>query len=274
MTAARGNETQNADGARQVAIITGASSGIGRGCALKLLEAGMCVLCIGRAQDKLDALETEVADPERIATLAVDVTDDDAPRRIVELALQRWGRIDFLVNNAGIGSPKPLHEVDDENLDYFLNVMLRAPFRISRDVLAHMQPGSAIINITSTFAIVGGLRGGAYSAAKAGLDGLTRHIACQYGASGIRANNVAPGVTVTPMTEARLDDEVFRRMNVEMTPHTRLGTVDDVASTVAFLCSPGGSFINGQTIAVDGGWSSTKYLSSFGRSSVWTAREE
>jgi NAD(P)-dependent dehydrogenase (short-subunit alcohol dehydrogenase family) len=153
----------------------------------------------------------------------------------VELALQRWGRIDFLINNAGIGSPKPLHEVDDENLDYFLDVMLRAPFRISRDVLAHMQPGSAIINITSTFAIVGGLRGGAYSAAKAGLDGLTRHIACQYGASGIRANNVAPGVTVTPMTEGRLDDEVFRRMNVEMTPHTRLGTVEDVASTVAFV---------------------------------------
>ena len=267
------SDIQHAEAARQVAIVTGASSGIGRGCALKLLEAGMQVLCIGRGADRLGVLEAKVGDLKRIATLAVDDTDDDAPRRIVGLALQRWGRIDFLVNNAGIGSPKPLHEVDDANLDYFLDVMLRAPFRISRDVLAHMQPGSAIINITSTFAIVGGLRGGAYTAAKAGLDGLTRHIACQYGASGIRANNVAPGVTVTPMTEGRLDDEVFRRMNAEMTPHTRLGTVEDVASTVAFLCSPGGSFINGQTIVVDGGWSSTKYLSSFGRSSVWTARE-
>ena len=83
---------------------------------------------------------------------------------------------------------------------------------------------------------------------------------------------VAPGVTVTPMTEGRLQDERFRRMNVEMTPHTRLGTVEDVASTIAFLCSPGGSFINGQTIVVDGGWSSTKYLSDFALTSEWKAR--
>ena len=112
-----------------------------------------------------------------------------------------------------------------------------------------MGPGSAIINITSTFAVVGGLRGGAYSAAKGGLTALTTHIACQYGPQGIRCNAVAPGVTVTPM-----------------------GRIDDIASTVAFLCSPGGSFINGQTIVVDGGWSSTKYLSDFALSSEWIAR--
>lgn len=273
MSEQEGTGRRGSTNPRQVAIITGAGSGIGRGCALKLIEAGMSVLGVGRDREKLRGLEAEIGDPDRIATLAADVTGDDAPGRIVALALERWGRIDFLVNNAGVGSPKPLHEVDDDDLDHFLGVMLRAPFRLSREALPHMQPGSAIINVTSTFAVVGGLRGGAYSAAKAGLGGLTLHIACQYGASGIRANAVAPGVTVTPMIEARMDDEVFRRMNVEMTPHTRLGTVDDVASTVAFLCSPGGSFINGQTIVVDGGWSSTKYLSSFGRSSVWTPRE-
>lgn len=259
-------------GEMQVAIVTGASSGIGLGCATKLAEMGMAVLGTGRDQDRLAGLHTAVGDPDRVATLAVDLTDDDAPRRIVDLAVQRWGHIDFLINNAGVGSPKPLHETDDETLDYFLGLMLRAPFRLARDVLPHMKPGSAIINVTSTFAVVGGLRGGAYSAAKGGLTALTTHIACQYGASGIRCNAVAPGVTVTPMVEKRLEDERFRKINTEMTPHQRLGRIDDIASTVAFLCSPGGSFINGQTIVVDGGWSSTKYLSEFALSSQWIER--
>jgi NAD(P)-dependent dehydrogenase (short-subunit alcohol dehydrogenase family) len=260
------------ESSRQVAVITGASSGIGLGCAQKLVEAGMAIVGVGRDPAKLQNLAGVIGDPDRVATLAVDVTEDSAPTRIVDLAVQRWGHIDYLINNAGIGRPQPLLETDDESLDHFLGVMLRAPFRLSREALPHMPPGSAIINISSTFAVVGGLRGGAYSAAKAGLQGLTRHIACQYGASGVRANNVAPGVILTPMTEERMKDEAFRRMNLEMTPHTRMGTVDDVASTVAFLCSPGGSFINGQTIVVDGGWTSTKYLSEFGRNSAWTPR--
>ena len=262
-------------GEMQVAIVTGASSGIGFGCATKLAAMGMAVLGTGRDPGRLAELQKalgSVSDPDRVATLAVDLTHGDAPRRIVDLAVSRWGRIDFLVNNAGVGNPKPLHETDDETLDYFLGLMLRAPFRLARDVLPHMRAGSAIINITSTFAVVGGLRGGAYSAAKGGLTALTTHIACQYGASGIRCNAVAPGVTSTPMVEKRLEDERFRKINTEMTPHERLGTVDDIASTVAFLCSPGGSFINGQTIVVDGGWSSTKYLSEFALTSEWSAR--
>jgi NAD(P)-dependent dehydrogenase (short-subunit alcohol dehydrogenase family) len=257
---------------RQVAIVTGASSGIGFGTAVKLAGMGMSVLGTGRDAGKLEKLAQAIGDPDRVATLAVDLTANAAPQQVVDLALSRWGRIDFLVNNAGIGSPKPLHETDDEMLDHFLGLMLRAPFRLARDVIKHMKPGSAIINVTSTFAVIGGRRGGAYSAAKGGLTALTTHVAAQYGAAGIRCNAVAPGVTVTPMTESRLDDPTFKRINVEMTPHTRLGTVDDIASTIAFLCSQGGSFINGQTIVVDGGWSSTKYLSDFGLSSKWVER--
>ena len=256
----------------QVAIVTGASGAIGSGCAVKLGEAGMAVLATGRNEDKLAQLADVIGGSDRVATLAVDLRDDDAPRRITDLAVDRWGHIDFLVNIAGIGSPKPVHETDDESLDHFLDLMLRAPFRLIREVLPHMRPGSAIINITSTFAVVGGLHGGPYSAAKGGLTALTTHIACQYGAHGIRCNAVAPGVIQTAMTEERLQDPPFRRMQVEMTPHQRLGTVEDVASTVAFLCSPGGSFINGQTIVVDGGWSSTKYLSKFALTSEWTAQ--
>lgn len=256
----------------QVAIVTGASSGIGFGTAAKLAGMGMAVLGTSRDPSKLDRLAVAIDAPERVATLAVDLTEDMAPKRVVDLALSRWGRIDFLINNAGVGSPKPLHETDDEMLDYFLGLMLRAPFRLARDVLPHMKPGSAIINVTSTFAVIGGRRGGAYSAAKGGLTALTMHMACQYGAQGIRCNAVAPGVTVTPMIEGRLEDPLFKRINVEMTPHQRLGTVDDIASTIAFLCSPGGSFINGQTIVVDGGWSSTKYLSEFALTSEWIPR--
>ena len=256
----------------RVAIVTGASSGIGFSCATTLVADGMAVLGTGRDEQRLAGLAAEIDDPERIATLPVDLTEPEAPRRIVDAALDRWGRIDYLINNAGVGSPKPLHETDDETLDHFLNLMLRAPFRLAREVLPHLRPGSAIINVTSTFAVVGGLRGGAYSAAKGGLTALTTHIACQYGAQGIRCNAVAPGVTVTPMVEKRLDDSRFRKINTEMTPHPRLGRVEDIAGTVSFLCSEAGAFINGQTIVVDGGWSSTKYLSDFALDSDWVQR--
>jgi NAD(P)-dependent dehydrogenase (short-subunit alcohol dehydrogenase family) len=257
----------------QVAIITGAGSGIGLATVAKLADMGMAVVGVGRDAKKLEEVKTTVNDPKRVETVAVDITEDDAPKRIVDATLARWDHIDFLINNAGIGSPKPLHETDDKTLDYFLGIMLRAPFRLAREVLPHMKRGSAIINVTSTFAVVGGMRGGAYSAAKAGLTGLTTHIACQYGAQGIRANAVAPGVVPTPMTQHRLEDPKFRRINIEMTPHYRMGTADDIASTIAFLCTPGAGFINGQTIVVDGGWSSTKYLSDYALTSVWTPAE-
>ncbi|MDX1883594.1 SDR family oxidoreductase [Mycolicibacterium sp. 120270] len=256
----------------QVAIVTGASSGIGFGCATKLAEMGMAVVGAGRDEARLADLEEAIGDPDRVATVAVDLTADDAPARIVDVAVQRWGHIDFLVNNAGVGSPKPLHETDDESLDYFLGLMLRAPFRLARDVIPHMGAGSGIVNVTSTFAVVGGLRGGAYSAAKGGLTSLTLHIACQYGPQGIRCNAVAPGVTLTPMVSQRLEDDRFKKINTAMTPYPRLGEVNDVASTVAFLCSDGAEFINGQTIVVDGGWSSTKYLSDFALNSEWVPR--
>ena len=257
----------------QVAIITGAGSGIGLCTAKMLHDAGMAVVGIGRDPAKLAVLESEIGDPARVATLSIDVTQDDAPAQIVQLALDRFGRIDFLINNAGAGSPKPLHETDDATLDGFLDLMLRAPFRLAREAIVHMGEGCGIVNVTSTYAVIGGLRGGAYSAAKGGLDALTKHIACDYGPQGIRANCVAPGVTMTDMVRHRFEDEMFKRVNVETTPFPRLGEVEDVASTIAFLCSPGAAFINGQTIVVDGGWTSTKYLSPRALTSTWVEAE-
>ena len=253
----------------KVAIITGAGSGIGLATAKLLHEAGNAVVGVGRDTAKLATLEKEIGDPSKIATISVDVTADDAPKQIVDLAIERFGRIDYLVNNAGVGSPKPLDETDDEMLDYFMDIMLRAPFRLCREVIPHMQSGSAVVNVTSTFAHIGGRRGGAYSAAKGGLKSLTEHMAVEYGPRGIRSNCVAPGVTMTEMVAHRFDDETFKRANVETTPYPRLANPEDIASVIAFLCSPGGEMVNAQSIVVDGGWTGTKYLSPRATTTKW-----
>lgn len=244
----------------KVAIITGAGSGIGLETAKLLHAAGNAIVGVGRDMGKLANLEA-VLGGERVVTLSVDVTAKDAPQRIVQTALDAFGRIDFLINNAGVGSPKPIDETDDDTLDYFLDIMLKAPARLCRDVIPHLGLGASVVNITSTFAHIGGRRGGAYSAAKGGLKSLTEHMACEYGPRGIRSNCVAPGVTRTEMVAHRFEDEAFKRINVETTPYPRLADPADTAAVIAFLCAPGSEMINGQSIVVDGGWTATKYLS-------------
>lgn len=246
----------------RVALITGASSGIGLATTRQFLNQGVAVVAIGRNPDKLRAAETACANaPAPLSTLALDVTDDDAPRRAVAHAMQTFGRLDHLINNAGEGSPEPVHNTDDAMLDRFLNLMLRAPFRFAREALTVFGTPASMVHVSSTYALVGGLRGGAYSTAKAGLHGLSSHLACQYGAAGIRSNVVAPGVIPTPMTENRLEVEAFRRMNYDMTPAAGWGSAEDVARAIWFLASPDSSWINGQVLAVDGGWTATKYMS-------------
>ena len=252
----------------RVAIITGAGSGIGLETAKLLHAAGNAIVGVGRDTGKLANLEA-VLGGERVVTTSVDVTAKDAPQRIVQTALDAFGRIDFLINNAGVGSPKPIDETDDDTLDYFLDIMLKAPARLCRDVIPHLGLGASVVNITSTFAHIGGRRGGAYSAAKGGLKSLTEHMACEYGPRGIRSNCVAPGVTRTEMVAHRFEDEAFKRINVETTPYPRLADPADTAAVIAFLCSPGSEMINGQSIVVDGGWTATKYLSPRVTSTKW-----
>lgn len=253
----------------KVAIITGAGSGIGLETAKMLAAAGVAVVGVGRDTGKLANLEAAIGNPALVETLSCDVTADDAPARIVACALQRFGRIDYLVNNAGVGSPKPVHEAADEDYDAMMNIMLRAPFRLIREVIPHLGEGASVVNVTSTFAHIGGRRGGAYSAAKGGLKSLTEHMACEYGPRGIRSNCVAPGVTMTDMVAHRFEDEVFKRANVETTPYPRLANPEDIASVIAFLCSDGSLMINGQSIVVDGGWTNTKYLSPRATTTKW-----
>lgn len=246
----------------RVALITGMSSGIGLATTRAFLREGIAVVGLARDPARLaQAADACAGLPAPLVTMAADVTADDTPERAVALALERFGRLDHLVNNAGVGSPRPVHETDDAMLDQFLDLMLRAPFRMTRAALAAFGTPASIVNVSSTFSLVGGLRGGAYSAAKGGLNALTLHLAAQYGAQGVRANAVAPGVVPTPMTNHRLQDEGFRRMNTEMTPSHRPGSAEDVAEAILWLSQPASGWVNGQILAVDGGWSATKYLS-------------
>lgn len=246
---------------RKVAIITGAGSGVGQSLAHMLAAQNIAIVAVGRSLAPLEALRRELADLTDVAVLAADITAEDAPKQAVSMAMERFSRLDYLVNNAGIGKPMPLDETTDEMLDLFLNVHLRAPFRFCREALAVMGDGAAIVNLASTAAVIGILRSGAYAAAKAGVIGMSKHMAAQYGPRGIRTNVVAPGVLETPMTEYAWATARFKRMNFDMTPLNRTGTASDAAGAIAFLLSDAARFITGQVLVVDGGWSSTKFLS-------------
>ena len=246
---------------KPVLLVTGASSGIGEAIAHRFAAGGYRIVAVARRTDRLEALAGALSAQTEVEIVASDVTAKDAAQRSVDSALKAFGRLDCLVNNAGSGKYRPLGDTDDATLDEILDTSLKAPIRFSRAALAVMRSGSSIIHIGSTFGIVAGINGGAYCAAKAGLNGLSQSIAADYGATGIRSNVVAPGVIPTEMTQKNWGSEVFRRKNQEMRPLDRDGTVEDVANLVYFLASPAGSYIQAQHIALDGGWTTTKYIS-------------
>jgi 3-oxoacyl-[acyl-carrier protein] reductase len=245
---------------KPVLLITGASAGIGDGIARHFGTRGYRIVAVARRREKLEALRQALAGTTDVEILAGDVSDPEVPTQAVALAMSRFGRLDVLINNAGSAKWMPVAQCDDDVLEEIVAISIRGPFRFSREALKVMKPGSCILNISSTYALIGGMNGGAYSVAKAGLVGLTTTMAADYGAQGIRSNMVAPGVVRTDMTDAAWDMPFFQRLNQEMTPMDRECTVEDVAATCFFLASKEGSFINGQNIAVDGGWSTTKYL--------------
>ena len=245
---------------QRVVLITGASAGIGSAMARRFAQGGWRVVAVARGAEKLEQLARDLSQQTTVKTLAGDVTDRNVPQRAIELAMQSFGRLDCLINNAGSGKWAPVHETDDALLDEVIEMSAKAPFRFCRAALGVLKPGSSIINIGSTFGIHGGLNGGAYCMVKAGLIGLTQTMAAQYGEGGIRANLIAPTVIKTDMTRAWWDYPLFQRINNEMTPAPRDCTPEDVANLAFFLASDEAGYINGQTLAVDGGWSTTKYL--------------
>ncbi|PNU05009.1 SDR family NAD(P)-dependent oxidoreductase [Novosphingobium guangzhouense] len=245
----------------KVAIVTGAAGGIGEAIVRSLGARGARVLGTGRNDAKLAALKGALGDTVAFDFVAVDATAQDAPARIVQGAVEKFGRLDVLVNNAGSFNFGPVDQTTDAMLDEVLDISLRAPFRLCREALAHMPEGGAIVFIGSTWGIYGTPGGGAYSTVKAGQIGLMQTLAAEYGPRGVRANYVAPTVVRTEMTDAFWDLDFFRRTNHELTPLQRDCTAADIGAMVAFLASDEAGFVNGQTIAVDGGISTTRYVS-------------
>jgi 3-oxoacyl-[acyl-carrier protein] reductase len=238
-----------------VGIVTGAARGIGAAVAQRLAAEGAAVLLVDR-----DAGVTEVAASLGAAALVLDIAAADAGRAIARAAPDRFGRIDLLVNNAGIGGSKPLAESDDALLARLIDVNLGAVLRVTRDVLPHLpRPGGCIVNVSSVYGIAGQPGTTGYAVAKAGVAQFTRTLAGELGPAGIRVNAVAPGLIETPMTAERLQDTWYRRTMLAPTPLRRAGQPEEVASVIAFLASDDASFVSGEVVAVDGGWLAARH---------------
>ena len=242
-------------------MITGAGGGLGSSAARCLMRDGVAVVGIGRSAEPLERLRSELTALGPIVTAQIDVTSAQGPSKAVELALASFGRLDVLVNNAGIGYPKPIKDTTDEVLDLFIDSHLRSSFRFARDCAAVMGPGSAIVNIASCMGLRGRPGGGIYTAVKAAIVGLTWQLAAEFGPSGIRANAVAPGVIASNMSAGRMGNPVFERHMLETVPlPNSTGKPEDIGEAVAYLASSRASFVNGHVLVVDGGWSTTHYL--------------
>ena len=238
----------------RVAFVTGASQGIGRACALKLATEGATMAVAARNHEKLNELVNEIiATGGKAAAFALDVTDEEQVKSVIKSAIAQFGKIDVLVNNAGITRDQLVMRMRRADWDAVLQTNLTSAYLCIQQVSSSMlkQRWGRIINITSVFGQMGQAGQANYAASKAGLIGLTMAVARELGSRNITCNAVAPGFIETAMTEA-LGDE-FKQNAAKQIPLGRVGTPGDVASAVAFLASDAAAYITGHVLNVNGG---------------------
>jgi len=238
----------------KVAIVTGASRGIGEAIAKQLSSCGAKIILIARNSDQLVAVKETIISNGGIAeSIAGDVSNLNSISEIVTNTIDKWGQIDILVNNAGIARDNIIMRMKEDDWDSVMNINLKGCFNGIKSVARPMIKNKAgrIINITSVVGQIGNAGQSNYAASKAGIMGLTKSMAKELGSRNITVNAVAPGYITTDMTN-ELNDEVKEQMKSSI-PLGRLGTPDDVANLVCFLASDEAGYITGQTFNVDGG---------------------
>ncbi len=240
----------------KIALITGGSSGIGFAIAKRFLEEGYHIIITGRNKEKLKKAVRQLG--RNCEGISFDMTWLDQIPKFVQQLKETYGRIDVLVNNAGINQKKSFTEVTNEDFENIVMTNQTALFALSRDILKVMSNGQgyhgSIINISSMAASYGIPSVVSYTASKAALEGMTRAMAVELSPQGIRVNCVAPGFIRTPMSAKALDNDHDRKSRVlSRTPMGKLGEPEDIANAVFFLASEQAAFITGQILRVDGG---------------------
>jgi NAD(P)-dependent dehydrogenase (short-subunit alcohol dehydrogenase family) len=245
----------------KVAIVTGAAQGIGLEIAGRLADDGAALALVDLNASGLAEAEAKLqADGRELGTFAVDLTDAVQVQALPERVASRFGRIDILINNAGIRDITAFADTSLASWQRVLDTNLTAPFLLIQSVLPYFlaQGGGKIVNITSTAAELGFKNRVGYNVSKAALAMLTKSVALELGGQGIRCNAVAPGVIETPLNHDYFADPELTRTIVDSTPNGGWGVPSDIAASVAFLASDETNYINGATLLVDGGWSTGK----------------
>jgi len=239
----------------KVAVITGASRGIGRAIAEVLAQRGADVVCGDRLEKQAEetAAQIAAASGRRTSGCLVDVADHKSAKEFIECALSNFGKVDILVNNAGITRDNLLLRIDESDWDDVMDVNLKGAYNCCKAVVRPMmkQRYGRIVNITSVVGLSGNAGQTNYAASKAGLIGFTKSLAREVGSRNITVNAVAPGYITTALTDV-LSEEI-KAASIKSTPLGRLGTPQEIAYAVAFLVSDEAAFITGQVLSVDGG---------------------